>query len=208
MLAITSRVDPNAGRSPRREARMSRSTSEGRRTRRLRLAPSRRALVLVTLAAGLAIGGAGSARAAASDVLDHAAILQANRLDQPQWYEDNIPFLDTPDDNLDGVYYYRWSTYKRALRYTVPGTGYISTENGVPIEYASDPYTGLPDAAGYHITDGRWLRNPQYAGDYLNFWLKGAGTSGQRSYSEWITAAAFQRYLVTGDAAELKSYLP
>ena len=163
---------------------------------------------LIGFAAALALCAAPTAHAADTSILDHDAILAANQLDQPQWYRDNIPFLDTPDDNLDGVYYYRWSTYKRALRYTVPGTGYISTEYDVPIEYASDPYTGLPDAAGYHITDGRWLRNPQYAGDYLNFWLKGAGTSGQRSYSEWITAAAFQRYLVTGDAAELKAYLP
>ena len=152
--------------------------------------------------------GLSAAAPAAADVLDHAAILAANNLDQPQWYEDNIPFLDTPDENLDEVYYYRWSTYKRALRYTVPGTGYISTEYDVPIEYASDPYTGLVDAAGYHITDGRWLRNQDFAGDYINFWLRGGGTNGQRGFSEWIAAAAYQRYLVTGDATRLKENLP
>jgi hypothetical protein len=166
--------------------------------------------VLASLAGVYLLRSTPSSHAAASDtnILDHDAILAANHLAQPQWYKDNIPFLDTPDDNLDGVYYYRWSTYKRALRYTVPGTGYISTEYDVPIEYASDPYTGLPDAAGYHITDGRWLRNPDYAGSYLDFWLRGAGTSGQRSYSEWIAAAAYQRYLATGDPSQLEKDLP
>lgn len=140
--------------------------------------------------------------------LNRDAILAAQRLDEPQWYKDNIPFLDTPDDKLDEVYYYRWSTYKRALRYTVPGTGYVSTEYDVPIGYAGNPYTALPDAAGYHIQDGRWLANPDYAGDYLDFWLRGAGYSGTVNYSEWIIDAAYQRALVTGDLRDLISRLP
>jgi hypothetical protein len=141
---------------------------------------------------------------ASADVLDHRAILGANKLDQPQWYEENIPFLETPDSKLDEVYYYRWSTYKRALRYTVAGTGFISTEYDVPVGYGQAPYTGLVDAAGYHISDGRWLRNPDYAGEYLDFWLRGGGTNGQRGFSEWLAGAAWQRYLVTGDATRLK----
>ena len=35
--------------------------------------------------------------------------------------------------------------------------------------------------------------------DYITYWMKGAGVAASRSYSEWITAAAYQRYLVTGD---------
>ncbi|WP_404829423.1 MGH1-like glycoside hydrolase domain-containing protein [Streptomyces albicerus] len=78
----------------------------------------------------------------------------------------------------------------------------------MPIGYAKNPYTALPDATGYHLLDGRRLHNRDYAGDYLDFWLRGAGTSGARHYSEWITSAAYQRYLVTGDAAQIKSALP
>ncbi|MEH0450215.1 hypothetical protein QA811_43460 [Streptomyces sp. B21-102] len=140
--------------------------------------------------------------------LDRDAILAASGLDERQWYKDNIPFVDTPDNDIDDVYYYRWSSYKRALRYTVPGTGYVSTEYDVPIGYAGNPYTALPDAAGYHVLDGRWLHNRDYAGDYLDFWLRGAGNPGARSFSEWITSAAYQRYLATGDAAQIKSALP
>lgn len=181
--------------------------------------PSRRdnrvaaALSSSILATAVLVGGPGASPAQAADdpnavALDKDAILAANQLDEPQWYKDNIPFLDTPDDTIDEVYYYRWSTYKRALRYTVPGTGYVSTEYDVPIGYAGNPYTALPDATGYHLQDGRWLHNRGYAGDYLDFWLRGAGNPGARNFSEWITSAAYQRFLVTGDAAEIKADLP
>ena len=147
--------------------------------------------------------------ATSGSVLNEDAILAGQGLPEPQWFKDNIPFVDTPDSNINGVYYYRWSTYKRALRYTVPGTGYISTEYDQPIWYSGKAsYSGLPDAAGYHILDGRWLRNPAYTDDYLNYWLRGSGTASARSYSEWIADAAYQRYLATGDPTELKANLP
>ncbi|MGW0331181.1 MGH1-like glycoside hydrolase domain-containing protein [Streptomyces sp. NPDC003011] len=175
--------------------------------------PLAAALSSSILATALLAGGPGAGTAQAADdpnavALDKDAILAAQQLDEPQWYKDNIPFLDTPDNTIDEVYYYRWSTYKRALRYTVPGTGYVSTEYDVPIGYAGNPYTALPDATGYHLLDGRWLHNRDYAGDYLDFWLRGAGNSGARNFSEWITSAAYQRFLVTGDAAEIKAELP
>ncbi|KOV74025.1 hypothetical protein ADL01_18205 [Streptomyces sp. NRRL WC-3618] len=171
------------------------------------------ALCTSVLSISLLTSGPGAPAAQAADdpnavALDKDAILAANQLDERQWYRDNIPFVDTPDNDIDDVYYYRWSSYKRALRYTVPGTGYVSTEYDVPIGYAGNPYTALPDATGYHIQDGRWLHNQDYAGDYLDFWLRGAGNPGVRSFSEWITSAAYQRYLVTGDAAEIKADLP
>lgn len=147
--------------------------------------------------------------ATGASVLDEDAILAAQGLTEPQWYKDNIPFLDTPDTNINGVYYYRWSSYKRALRYTTPGTGYISTEYDQPVWYSGKTsYSGLVDAAGYHILDGRWLRNPTYMDDYLNYWLRGAGEPSARGFSESITSAAYQRYLATGDATQLKADLP
>ena len=51
-----------------------------------------------------------------------------------QWYVDNIPFLDVPDgetkSNIQPVYYYRWSTLKRAARYTDTTNGYVFLEIG------------------------------------------------------------------------------
>lgn len=163
----------------------------------------------VSGSAGTAGGAGGSTTSSGGSttaVLDKDAILAAQGLDEPQWYKDNIPFVDTPDATINGVYYYRWSTFKRALRYTVPGAGYISTEYDQQVWYSGNlSYGGLSDAAGYHILDGRWLRNRAYSDDYLNFWLRGTGDA--RGFSEWIASAAYQRYLVTGDAAQLKANL-
>jgi hypothetical protein len=150
-------------------------------------------------------GGAGTACPA---VLDPDRIVATQGLQEPQWYKDNIPFVDTPDTNINGVYYYRWSTHKRALRYTTAGAGYIATEYDNPITYSyNGSYSGLVDAAGYHILDGRWLRNRTYMDDYINYWVRGAGVSPSRQFSEWVIGAAYQRYLVTGDAASLKANL-
>ncbi len=151
--------------------------------------------------------GAGGA-ASACAVLNADQILAGQGLREPQWYKDNIPLVDTPDTNINGVYYYRWSTHKRALRYTTAGAGYIATEYDNPVWYSGvNSYSGLPDAAGYHILDGRWLRNRTYMDDYINYWVSGAGVATSRSYSEWITSAAYQRYLVTGDATQLRANL-
>ena len=151
-------------------------------------------------------GGQGGSVATCT-ALNLDQILATQGLQEPQWYKDNIPFVDTPDANINGVYYYRWSTNKRALRYTTAGAGYVATEYDNPTWYAGDTsYSALPDAAGYHILDGRWLRNRTYIDDYINYWTRGAGAA-TRTYSEWIASAAYQRYLVTGDATQLKANL-
>src|SRR5690606_18979724 len=59
-------------------------------------------------------------------VLDHDALLAG--YPEPEWYKANIPFLEVPDRELQDVYYYRWSTYKRHIRYTDPANGYLITE--------------------------------------------------------------------------------
>src|SRR5690348_11918616 len=41
---------------------------------------------------------------------------------------ENIPYIDIPDRLIQDVYYYRWSSLQRRLRYTIAGTGYILTE--------------------------------------------------------------------------------
>jgi hypothetical protein len=152
-------------------------------------------------------GGTGGATTTCT-VLTPDQILAAQGLQEPQWYKDNIPFVDTPDANINGVYYYRWSTHKRALRYTTAGAGYIATEYDNPVWYSgANSYSGLSDAAGYHILDGRWVRNRIYMDDYINYWLRGTGVATARQYSEWIASAAYQRYLVTGDGTQLKGDL-
>lgn len=80
---------------------------------------------------------------------------------EPQWYKDNIPFVEVPDKEIEEVYYYRWSSLKRHLRYTTPGAGYIITEFVHKVGY-SQKFDTINAAAGHHIYEARWLRNARY----------------------------------------------
>lgn len=80
---------------------------------------------------------------------------------EPQWFKENIPFVEFPDKAIEDVYYYRWSSLKRHLRYTVPGAGYIITEFVHKVGY-SQKFDTISAAAGHHIYEARWLRNTRY----------------------------------------------
>ena len=45
---------------------------------------------------------------------------------ESQWFINNIPFIEIPDKNIEDVYYYRWSSHKRHLRYTTLGKYFYS----------------------------------------------------------------------------------
>jgi hypothetical protein len=45
-----------------------------------------------------------------------------------EWYKGNIPFLETPDVEIDKTYYYRWEVVTMHLVYGSPESGYASTE--------------------------------------------------------------------------------
>ena len=44
------------------------------------------------------------------------------------WYKTNIPFFESPDNDIDLTYYYRWELMTAHLVYGSPATGYTSTE--------------------------------------------------------------------------------
>jgi Trehalase len=110
--------------------------------------------------------------------------------------EDNIPFIDIPDSNIQDVYYYRWSSLQRHLRYTVAGTGYIITEFVQPVGYAQALNT-IDAAAGHQIDEARWLRSQFYDDDYILAYTRGPGNTTQ--YTHWILDAMFRRSQVNGD---------
>jgi hypothetical protein len=131
----------------------------------------------------------------------------------PQWYKANIPFLDIPDKQIEDVYYYRWRTWKEHLRYTDPADGWISTEFLDCCGYAA-PYQAINAAAGFHIAEGRWVRDQTYTDDYIDFWLNGPGREPQNvnpdapdwahEYSFWAATAVLQQAEATGDVAGLR----
>jgi hypothetical protein len=117
--------------------------------------------------------------------------------------KEQIPLLDCPDKNLEEIYYFRWWTYRKHIKQTPDG--FVITEFMPNVPWAGKDNT-INCAAGLHIAEGRWLRDPKYINDYLAFWLHKGGAL--RSYSFWIADAAWDYYLVTGDAAFAKSLLP
>lgn len=58
--------------------------------------------------------------------LDHESYV--SHLDDPQWFLDNIPFVDFPELSIQDVYYYRTSVIKRHLKYAHEGQGWVFTE--------------------------------------------------------------------------------
>jgi len=113
------------------------------------------------------------------------------------WFQQNIPFFDCSDPQINQIYYYRWQLYKSHLK-DIGARGYIVTEFLDDVGWAWNPYQSLNDATAFHINEGRWLRDQRYVDDYINFMYHGGN---DRHFSEAIAAATYADYLATGDPA-------
>lgn len=206
-----------------------------------RLRDMARAALTVGLTVPLVLGGAGPASSRTSvdapqgaptgtwptypepgrgtDVVDHAEKLEG--FAEPAWYEANVPFVDIPDAEIEDTYYYRWRTYKEALKDTGAEDGWIVSEFLGPVGYSA-PNGGIVAAAGHHLYEGRWLRDQRYLDDYVDYWLTGSGsgpkpatdalnentTDWSHQYSFWVADAVLARAAVDGRAEEATELLP
>jgi hypothetical protein len=115
------------------------------------------------------------------------------------WLQQNIPFFECPDREVEEMYYFRWWSFRKHLEQTT--NGFVFTEFLVPVKHAG-AFNTISCAAGHHLMEGRWLRDPRYLDDYALFWLRGNAGKPQphfHKYSSWFAAAAYQRYLVNHD---------
>ena len=119
------------------------------------------------------------------------------------WYVANIPFFECSDPQISQIYYYRWQLYKAHLK-DLGERGYIVTEFLDDVSWSLKPYESLNDATGFHIHEGRWLRDPRYIDDYIRFMNTGGN---DRHFSEAIADASYNRYLVNGDRAFILAQL-
>jgi hypothetical protein len=177
-----------------------------------------------SLAALLILFAARPAARAAAPLFDHAAVRhwidELNQGDPEDvnggipnsqvwaWMSDNTPWFTCSDPAVEQMFYYRWWAYRKHIE-TTPA-GYVITEFLRPVKHATQ-YNAISCAAGLHIAEGRWLRNPRYLDDYIRFWLHG-GPDGAlqpkfHQYSGWMAAAAYQRWLVDGDKSRLVALL-
>lgn len=156
----------------------------------------------VTLATILSAAFAGGALAAPLP-LDAERIARERFGNDAPWYQDRIPFFESADPKVDAVYYYRWALF-RAHQRDLGAEGYISTEFLDDVGWQREPYASLNDASGFHIGEGRWLRDRRYADDYINFMYQGGN---DRHFTDYMADSVYGRYLVDGDRAAATRHL-
>lgn len=126
------------------------------------------------------------------------------------WYASRIPLFESSDSTLDEVYYYRWKVF-RAHQRDLGSLGFISTEFLDDVSWQLFPFASLNDATGFHLGEGRWLRDRRYAHDYIDFmytYHSESSTYGNdRHFSEAIADAGWQTYLVDGDLSSISQHL-
>jgi hypothetical protein len=131
-----------------------------------------------------------------AEPIDGATVLAKRYGGDAAWYAGNIPLFASSDPLLDDTWYYRWALF-RAHQRDLGAYGYISTEFFDDVGWQREPWAGLNDASGFHIDEGRWLRQRRYAGDYIDYLYAHGGND--RHFAEGIADAVWGRYLVDGD---------
>ena len=99
--------------------------------------------------------------------------------------KENIPLIDIPSKEIEETYYFRWWTFRKHIKNT--DDGFVITEF-LPNVNWSMKHNTINCPAAHHIYEGRWLRDPKYISEYIDFWLKNS-EAGIRQYSFWIADA-------------------
>jgi hypothetical protein len=116
-----------------------------------------------------------------------------------EWLSDNVPLFECPDTTIEKIYYYRWWALRKHLKQTPDG--FVFTEFITPVGHAGKHNT-VSSALGHHIYELRWLHDPKYLKEYINFWLYVDPKTPKphlRAFSSWLQDAMYNLYLVNGD---------
>lgn len=159
--------------------------------------------MLFAAATFLAAPLAGAARRPAPAALDANRILARHFGNDAPWYRDNIPLFESADPTIDAVYYYRWALF-RAHQRDLGADGYISTEFLDDVGWQLEPYASLNDATGFHIAEGRWLRDRRYSDDYIDFMYR---RGNDRHFTDYMAESVYGRFLVDGDRSAATRHL-
>lgn len=124
--------------------------------------------------------------------------------DEWPWMAANIPLFDASDKSFEEMYYFRWYAFEKHVVETK--RGFVITE-WLPKPDVADGFFGaLPDAAPFHLSEARWLRNPKIANDYARYWLSPDGDP--RKYSTPISDSVRNVALASGDTKLESDLLP
>jgi len=135
-----------------------------------------------------------------AQVLDKQKLLDAQTFWDNRdwdWYKANIPFLDTPDAEINTTYYYRWELVTKHLVYGSPESGYAFTEF-IDRPFWSGRYGAISCPAGHQLYEVRWLKDRHYAQDYARYWFRTEGAQPRR-YGTWLADATWAVAVAQGD---------
>eukprot|EP01043_Picozoa_sp_COSAG02_P030828 COSAG02_NODE_1986_length_10180_cov_38.805575_9_plen_214_part_00 len=92
------------------------------------------------------------------------------------WAQANVPFFECSDKDLEAAYAFRWRAYFTHLIPTNQTTNpWVVSECFSPTipgrcNWAA-PSGAINAAAGHHIREGRWIRDPIYMDSEIRFWF-------------------------------------
>jgi hypothetical protein len=144
------------------------------------------------------------AQATASEPTSPYALLKPESFATPlgadaAWAAQNIPLFESANSTLDLVYYFRWRTYRSHIHPTndsdIP---FVVTEFAPNVPWAGK-YNTINCAAGHHLREGGWLRQPSYYMDsYTRWWVDKAA---RHNYFYWYASALQTSYERSGNAS-------
>ena len=115
----------------------------------------------------------------------------------------NIPLLECPSLDIEKTYYFRWWTYRKHIKET--RDGFVITEFLPPVGWAGKHNT-ISCAAGHHLYEGRWLRDPKFLDDDSR--LLAPQDQQPAPLRNWLADAVWARYCVNGRRRLPKELLP
>lgn len=99
-----------------------------------------------------------------------------------------IPLLECPEKDIEQMYYFRWWTYRKHIKQTP--AGHLITEFLPDVRWAG-PYNTIVCPVGFHIREGRWLKDPDgWLKETISFWLSNPGN--ELDYSTWLPHALWE----------------
>lgn len=124
-----------------------------------------------------------------------------------RWWAENIPYLDTPEDNIDKTLFYRWWLMRyNYLDADVPGNDY---QFPTSMEGVLGYNNAIVLTVGMFVDDLKYFRDPTYAygpavavgevskrGKFVD--NPGDPANWSNSYTEYITEAAWRAYELHG----------
>jgi hypothetical protein len=81
---------------------------------------------------------------------------------------------------------------------------YSASEFLDDVSWQLEPWASLNDATGFHIGEGRWLRDRRFTNDYIKFMYNGGD---DRHFTDYMADSTWSRYLVDGDAPAATAHI-